>query len=485
MNILGKEIARNELLKWFAIAIVAFFILETFAIYSQYSSSGGTGSAGATSLDNFVGTATGNATVISYDPGIIVSGGASADAAIEALKNDGMVAFSSKGPDGTVVSLSSRSYMQQAVSRLLAANATVSGYASVAVNNIRVEGTGISRNVSSKTMRIALQPVYDPGDVLQVSFPAQVENGEMTGWGQVQVAPQQPVSVVVSLENVTVKGEYYQGTVPWEQRTVINASDLGAKLGSGYNVSFRRINTIGFDPLPNSTQSSNLSSNLPAYVTGYQAGRISVAAQFNDSAKIKSDMAAFGLNPAFSPSVLEIRQTGSGSVEGVQADVFAAIGLNLTFSKTFEIGAILPATVIGNGENYTLTQRNLTLASPVEPTGSEMAVIQFTPIGRLAGAIERAQLLPSVALPQGNTDESFIGINDTAYVNNLTSGNLTAENATAIANTSGNVAAGNATADINASGNIGAASELPIAANNSSAIANTSVELPPSANNST
>lgn len=422
MNILGFEVSRDDMMKAFAAIIVIAFVLEGIAINQQNATTSGTKTTTASSLETFVGTGTGNATIVSYDPGLIVTGDNYTDAEIASLEKEGIVSYSSKSSDGTIVSLSSRTALPEVVSRLLAANATlIYDYASVTFSNVKVQGTGFTRNVSAQTLRVPLQPYYEIGDTLSATFQAQVQDGQLVYVPGLQLAPEAEGIAYVKPASLSITGEFLMGQVPWSMRNSINQSALTDAF-KGYNVTYKKRSYVYFETQPTSAQAQQLTTSLPTYALAYQSGIMSIAGQFNDTGKITSDMAAYGLVPVFSPSLIEIR--GGEGIGNATAKVLNISGIEGNFTNEYDISATLPSTIAANGKNYTLPQNIVSLQAEAPPRNTSLVEMLYMPQGRVITSVLSAQLVVPIPAVIPNATASFPPANSTA-VNSTIAANAT------------------------------------------------------------
>ncbi|GEM_PF-5650115 len=405
----GINLSKNDWLKLVAIVVVLAFVFEGFAINSQNSAANGAGGTGSSDLDNFVGDASGNATILSWDPGLVVSGGEGTADEIALMKKEGLVAYATESADGTVLSLSGKSAFADTARRLLSANATVFGYASVSLDNVRVIGNGIARNVSSETFRFRLSPVFDAGDSFPVKFQAQVTNGRMVAVGSLQLSAPEPEATVVEPVSLSIKGETFVAAVPWERRNEFSASTFNAALGAGYNATYKKRSAVLFDPALTAEGSGRLAGALPTYAISLQGGSMAVVSSFTDREKIIQDMGKLGLSPLFQDSAVEISvfNASNRTLGDVSEKLSLILGENFSMAKTYQIEAVLPNIVMAESGNYSLSSTKLTLTSNSAPTNGSLVAIRFTRLGRSIIGIERAQLvsLADMIVPE---------INDTA-----------------------------------------------------------------------
>lgn len=407
--VFGINLSKNDKLKLFALAVALFFIFEIYSINSQYRA-GTTGADGsAIDIDNFDGLGSANATILSWDPGLLVSGEDSAKLEIEALKKDGLISYSSEGSEGTIVTLSGRTAFPEVVRRLLGANATLTGYASVSLSNIRVQGNDVGRNVSSETFRFRLPPVFEPGDTVGATFQARVENGKLVAVGDLQFAPQQPLTAIVAPVSLRVKDEFYQAQVQWNERNAYSQGTISDLIGTGYNATYRKRAAITFDPALTQAQVATLAGSLPQYAISLQAGALVVASGFNDTQRASEDLGTLGLNPVFLPSIIEIvpNAPGNESYAYVLEKLAGVLGNDTKLQRAYTIEATLPGTIEAEGRNYTMPQATLDIGSASLPTDGSMVALLFTPMGRMVVGIDRAQIVSLQALMDEQNPESI------------------------------------------------------------------------------
>lgn len=395
----GINLSKEDIIRIFAVLVVVAFVFEIIAFnqpqnVNRGSASGTSTNATGSNLDNFQGNAVGNITVVSWDPALIVLNENEITLKeIEAMKAEGLVAYSSNTSQGLILTLAQKKAFAEVAARIYATNATALADTAGSVSGAKVQGDGFVRSAQGGTFTFRLPPLFEQGDVFEAVFPALVQNGKIVAVGNAEPTVQPSVSALFAPEKMNVSSRYYVLQVPWELRNSVNSTELSAALG-GANVSVKKRSMIQFDSSTSQEKIAALSSNLPSYALSFQQNSISVPGGFVDRQKAEDDLYSRGVKAVFPNSTVQI-----SGVKGMEpnltliAQEAAKYGMgNATITPAYVIAVTLPKKIDVEGKNYTTVLRELEFPSQSEPIDGAMIGIVFTPYGRAIDTIEKIQL---------------------------------------------------------------------------------------------
>jgi len=407
----GINLSKTDIAKIFAVGIVLVFVVEILFMYMPSSSRGsvapGDGTV-PTSFDTFDGAGTANGTIASYDPILIVVGeDARIAAEISKLKKEGLVTYSSQAQGATIINLASAKDVTGISLRLIGANATVLGDVSISMSNIKVAGADFQRDVPSSTFRYRMPPIFEVGDVIPLSFSAKVVNGQMYTVSNLALPSPEPIITIARPESVVVKAESYRANVPWESRNSMNQQALQGAFGKYGNVTYKLRSFIGITPDAGTAQGQQLSNALPNYALGLQQNILSIVRGYNNSAQVRADLAQYGIEGDFPPSIIEIRpKEGTLSLADLNGAMNSTYGTSYTFQKQYDVEITLPQKVAYGGVEYSLLNSTMMASASRLPSKTALSAFRFTPYGRWGISLEAVSFLEqdlnSTAAPEGN-----------------------------------------------------------------------------------
>ena len=333
----------------FAVGLVALFIIEPFAMGVLNSARQDKGSVtGGGSSVSLTGNVETNATVVRYEPYLIVTGNRTlVDAVKQKLIDSGVATYAVPSGESLIVNLKSSKSALSASAEFEKVNATAVATAVITTpNNMRVEGDGISTTVEGASFTMQIRPAYEEGAVVPVTFVANVQDGQIADIRNFAFLPEvvSGARVLASVQSLQ-QDEYVQ--VAWENRTAAKA------IVAAENASYKEKSFISVQQ--NATQ-QQLDAALAAgkgYVTGVQAGIISVRNDFADRAKADADLGALGLQAVFPYSLASFGNgTDAGAKAAALAEKLKAGGISAEAYSHTGIVAMLPGSFEYGGKNY-------------------------------------------------------------------------------------------------------------------------------------
>ncbi len=452
-------IKKEDRARYGAIALILVFIFSTAAIYmnSGFRLSGGAGvsspgpNAPTPSIDTFNGTASANATLVSWDPSLVVVGSSpDLDALVQSLKDQNIVTYDLETADGRILRLASGAYVFNLTQEVTALNLTAYADGVLSLPDVRVTGSGIEKTVPGSTFRYNTVPVFEQGDTFPVSFSANVVNGQLVSLGNLRIDAGAPVRLQIVPLNQTLNATFWRVNVPWESRGV-NYNQLQANLPGGSYVTYNLRSYVEFGsercagagdarrciwnatPLDPAYLNA-LGARTPAYAVSLQPGLMGVNLNMTNRSQVAADLTAFGLKEYVHPNETDTwldiwalchsgenaNQTGHlfrfaespmdirgyrypnetdekwlSRTQGVFNQTFP--GLVLNFTTTYRLWLTLPPTVgMPGGPAYMVTNRTLALNSLYPPMENGTVQTVFTPVGRRVVQFDQAEYLPRI-----------------------------------------------------------------------------------------
>lgn len=334
----------------FAVGLVLLFIIEPFAMGMLNSANQDRGSAsgsGSGSSVSLTGNVVANATVVRYEPYLIVAGNKTlVEGVKQKLIGSGVATYAVPSGENLIINLKSSKSAVSAAAEFEKVNATAVATAVITTpNNMRVEGGGISTTVEGASFTMQIRPAYEEGAIVPVTFVANVQNGQIADIRNFAFLPDviSGVRVLASVQSLQ-QNEYVQ--VAWENRTAAKAIVVAE------NASYKEKSFISVQQ--NATK-EQLDSALAAgkdYVTGVQSGIISVRNDFSDRRRAEADLGALGLQAVFPYSLASFGNASNGTnvsarvaalaeklrAAGMDAEVYSHTGIVAKLPGSFEYG---------------------------------------------------------------------------------------------------------------------------------------------------
>jgi len=335
----------------FAVGLVLLFLIEPFAI-GIIQSAGNAGSAqggagGNSTLSGFTGTAVANVTIVRYEPYLIVSGnGSGVDAVKDALLSEKAATYAVWSGDSLVVSLKSSKDVPSAARRFEDANASVlaTAYISTQQNVVVTNTNGTSASAEGTSISMQVNPVYEEGSTHEATFAARVDGGQITGMGQVSIAPAIVKGVPVEAALSSAPAATYTVSVAWQGRAV--AKPLAVSSGATYK-------ERSFVYVANATKEAlDIAVAGKPYVTGTQPEIISVQNDYTDGEAIGRDLMAKGYAATFPPSIATFgNASGNASALALVASLSSA-NISAQISEAWTAKITLPSVLSKDGRQY-------------------------------------------------------------------------------------------------------------------------------------
>jgi hypothetical protein len=246
-----------------------------------------------------------------------------------------------------VVSLKSSKDVPAAASEFAAVNASsiATAYLSTSqkVAVTAQDGTTVSAEGTSLSMQIS--PLYEEGSAHEASFAVRVDDGQVTGMGQIAILPIAVRDVHAEAMLASMPQAAYSVLVAWKDRAA--AKPLAAAAGASYK-------ERSFVYVANATKEEldAAVAGLP-YVTGTQPDIISVDNGFADSEGIGIALFQKGYTAVFPPSLATFQNGSNGSA---RADALiaslAAANLSAEISSDWSATIRLPSVLSKDGKEY-------------------------------------------------------------------------------------------------------------------------------------
>lgn len=315
---------KDLLIKLFAVGIVLFFIFEMFAFGKI-----GQPAEAATNTQPVAlqGTSEFDAMINSYDPYLVFQ--SLDDSQISEIKRIDGVEGVMLTDRGQVVSLKSPKYIGGVYNYSISSGLNVSAVANVALPPYLAVSlsNGSTEQIifSGSTLKMGLEPFAAEGDNIRVKMNVEAEGGYLTRYSPPTLVPVQ-IALNSSAKVESALFDIYRFSVPWENRTHINASALEAEYGLE-NVTYSRTDYVSFST-PLST--SDMLTKKYDYVSVINENSITPVANYTDKARIEADFPG----AQFADSVLEIKYPA-----GINAtlSIPSAVNSSLRHVYSFEV----------------------------------------------------------------------------------------------------------------------------------------------------
>lgn len=389
---------KNDWYKLFALGIVVVFALEGIAIGVLQNSGNGGGGQQVQGAASLTGNVLANVTIVRYEPYVIVSGGnaSAVEQAKQKLIDSGAATYAVPNGGSIVVSLRSGKEAVAAASEFEKANASVLATASVSTPaRLKVEGTDMATTVDGTSFSMQMRPIFEEGAVAPATFVASVENGVIVQLGNFALLPEYQSGVVAQATLVEERQADSSVEVAWQNRSA--AKPFAVSDGATYkeksfiivpqNASQQQLNAIG--------------ASGRDYVTGLQAGIISVRNGFADRLRAEGDLAAAGLAGAFPESIaLFANQSGNESAVALAEKLNAeGIGAKVVSRKVSK--AALPGMIESGGKKFRTGGLEVTFEQTADAAnGTVHLSLEFQAEG---STISRMISVKQVAAPSGNS----------------------------------------------------------------------------------
>ncbi|MFA5108303.1 MAG: hypothetical protein WC492_02090 [Candidatus Micrarchaeia archaeon] len=386
------KLSKNDYIKYGTYVLILIFILSTAGIYlGSFGSSSKTQTA---TPDIISGRAVANATIISWEPSIEVSGDSKELASlVSQLKANGSVTHDIKLSNGRILMLNGSSSIVQISSQIERLGLKPYSDAVLFVGPITI----IAENTTTfagQNFRQKLVPIFEVGDTFEVSFSAQAANSIVYAASSLSIMQSPSFSVQLNAINSSLNSTALVISIPWSERNA-NYSQFINSLPSGAYANMTSRSFVTFSQVVSNEILQNISSSKPAYITSLQPSVISLNPKYSNESEVKSYFAQFGLNPIFAESSIEIN---SNSSDPMVLQNISSQFLNLypnssaKLSNAYGISLRLPQEFSYAGKNYTLVEPNpIVLISGYPPSEDGIVslsiiavgnkVIQYTPEG--------------------------------------------------------------------------------------------------------
>ncbi|MDE1798227.1 MAG: hypothetical protein KGH63_02375 [Candidatus Micrarchaeota archaeon] len=399
-----ENVKPEDMNRYKIIALLVVLAVSTVAlIYSGPGVSGGSSTTpadtGANAIDTFNGTASTNATLLSWDPSLVVVGsGLGLDSLVTELKDAGVVTNDVSTPDGRILRLADSADVFNLTQQLTALNLSVYDEAVISVPDVNVVGPGIEKTVAGSTFRYTTVPIFDQGDVFPITFQAQVVNGQLYSLGSIRFDAGAPTQAEVLPLNAALNSTFWRVSVPWESRNA-NANQLQAYLPGGSFVAYKPRSYVTFSPPLSTDQLDLLSQHMPAYAVSLQPGLMGVNNNMTNRSLIIRDLAAVGLNATFPDSLMDVWAWRYPNETEAQWKSRSFGIFNQTFpglvadnvTTTYRLELTLPASISDGTYTYIVTNRTLDMNSLYPPQDGYTVKLIFTPVGRRAVQFTQAE----------------------------------------------------------------------------------------------
>jgi len=359
----GKSMDKKDWYKLLAVGIVLIFVIEGIAIgilQDDTPSGGGSG----TATESLTGTVNTNVTIVRYEPYVIVGGGNQDEVenAKQRLIESGAATYAVPKDENLVVSLRSGKDAPTAAMEFEKANATVLATAMISTpSRLRVDAQDISTTVDGTSFNIQLRPIFDEGSVAAATFVAVVENGVLSQLGNFVILPSYVQGATAQAILVAEKEADFSVEVPWEDRSA--AKPIAIAEGAAY----KEKSYIIVQQNATSAQLSALSTAGKDYITGAQAGIVSVRNGYENRSRAEADLLAAGLEMEFPASLATFgNQSENRSLSLVEKLNASGISAKTVSRKTST--ARLPDFVEKDGRKY----RTNGIVATFEQTGEAL-----------------------------------------------------------------------------------------------------------------
>ncbi len=325
------NLSKDDRKRYLVIGVILLFVFSTFAIYLFNPIGGASGGAGKTSnlaADpnfRFTGRGVANATLLYWEPVLVVSGSSDGlDALLQPLKAQGIITKDLPLTGGRILGLSDAVYVANLSRDLLLLNLTVRGQGAISIAQAYMDnGAGTVRTVSGGVYNFEDTPVFADGDVFEVAFDADVTGNAITaGPINIRALPAGIVNVEFAPASVNLSTSFWQAFIPWQNRT-LNTNTFEASLPGGDRVRYQMRSYVRTKSFITDQQKSALLSSRPFWLDSdnVQIDLIGVRPDYANRAQVSADLAALGITPVFPDSPLGVFPVRSNRSDAAPSSV--------------------------------------------------------------------------------------------------------------------------------------------------------------------
>jgi len=396
----GENMKKEDIIKFFVIAVVALFVIEMLALGAAMAGDTSSPSSQGQSGRGFIDV---NATVDYYEPAISVVGqGSALEAAIAQLKAEGKVDYEGVDDYGVrTLTLSLGTSVKEATGRLRSANATVGVFASLIIPSAEVITPSGSYVAAGGSVRYPLNPDVEPGGQVHFSATVNVESGQIVSFENIVVRSTEASSAIVQAQFVDIGKGTYVALVPWESRRISRDALLEElkKADENATLSYEEKSYAVPDVPLTQQQADALGAQLPSYVVSVGTNAISVSRDFTDANALRMQLLQFGVQAQFPSSRIVFFLFPNESAQEGKAPQAAAIALNnsgINFTSIMPLQSYkitLPQSFYSDGAQYSLeeVQREYEMALNASGyEGNASVLVEFEHVG------ERVTLIKSI-----------------------------------------------------------------------------------------
>ena len=391
-----------------AIALVAIFILSTFAMYVGVYTQPQTSNT-IKNTDILAGRATANATLVSYSPVLQVENFTQQTSElIKKLKSDKIITQQIKTSDAILLTLQNSNDAPLVMRILEPSGATIYAQATIKTGPLDFV-SGTTRLVINSTNYVSkMQPIFEPSESFTISMQASVYDGELYSYSFPSIETENTFNAWVATKDVKIISHNLQVVIPWENRN-IDLSSFKSSLNNSKDINYSQRSFILFSSPIDQQTLQQLSLSKPSYVTSLQPTSFTIDSNFINSSRIIDDLSVLNVSAQFPPSILtfnsqnqsELAQLFLSEYNWTNATVSDAFVLELNLSDTFEY----------NDVNYTLPQNQVvTIDSQFEPSEDYGLIISASTISRRVVSFSPLSYMPNIyAQPiQSNIDDIIL-----------------------------------------------------------------------------
>jgi len=339
---------KNDWYKLIVIGIVALFVFQGIAIGLLQSESKGRSIKIANNGTSLSGQAYANVTILRYEPYVIVKGGEgrAVNETLARLVSEGLATYSIPFSEGLIVNLNSGKDAPAAAAEFRKANASVLASATITTApKIRVQGADMSTTAEGTSFTAQINPSYDEGAIGEAVFAVEIENGVVRDIGNFMLLPLQMAGVRVNATLVGGQQSESLVEISWQNRSAAR------QIAKSEGASYKEKSYIIVAPNATKEQLAAAYANGTGYVTGVQAGLISVRNDFSDYSRASADMKKIGLDAVFPPSTATFENQSAEKLADLVQKLNAA-GINATLVQRSIMKAALPEIVEAGGRKF-------------------------------------------------------------------------------------------------------------------------------------
>ncbi len=377
-----------------AIALVAIFILSTFAMYVGVYAQPKVNDT-IKSTDILTGRATANATLVSYSPVLQVENFTQQTSGlIKQLKNDKIITQQIKTSDAILLTLQNSNDAPSVMRILEPSGATIYAQATIKTGPLDFVSGTTRLTINSTNYVSKMQPIFEPNESFTISMQASVYDGELYSYSFPSIETGNTFNAWVATKDVKTLSHNLQVVIPWENRN-IDLSPFKSSLNTSESINYSQRSFILFSSAVDQQTLQQLSLSKPFYVTSLQPTSFSIESNFNNTSRIIEDLSVLNISVQFPPSILtfnsqnqsELAQLFLSEYNWTNATVSDAFVLELNLSDTFEY----------NGVNYTLPQNQVvTIDSQFEPNEDYGLIISASAISRRVVSFSPLSYMPNI-----------------------------------------------------------------------------------------